>query len=525
MPRKPISFRQRGISLPAVLLFTVSTGMVAASVFSLTRVAHKHASRSAEKMQSTLLAEGAIAEHFDAIRKEMHATKTYPIDIAESEKEGLVHGNTVNLGWASSKVIKVDESHEDIEDGVYIIRTYNYVFTLEGRGRTNSSISSIVRSTFTATMKEVYKPDEGGSSSTGPTETFGFPIGAIVANNEVKFKTNAGLRTYAPDGLSGHVLGNKGIRWDTKSGGKAGQTNPNVMDIQGQYLVGPTYRGMTISDAGIGNANGSKNYRNPAAPASGGFAGGPTDDVLEMPGEAYFAPASTINAYGTDWQATSKGAGSTQLSGNQDTSTVPKDSTTGKATITTPAFIDGDLTVTGGTLLRVRPGSSNPSNNVLFVKGDVKNLGLFENLGVTIVILGKYSDSGASEYRLSTQDSIYSTLSKVSEKAALISLAEDAQAFKFDTNSTARTGLIYAAKGGIKITGNPEFTGMLLAGGTGSKGDIDIDPANDESFVVHFDPDAGNPGDAMGTGEVEYEFYYTYQSFWPTELNQWVWLK
>lgn len=525
MPRKFNSFRQRGVSLPAVLLFTVSTGMVAASVFSLTRVAHKHASRSAEKMQSTLLAEGAIAEHFDAIRKEMHATKTYPIDFAESEKEGVVHGNTVKLGWSSSKVVKVDETHEDIEDGEDIIRTYNYVFTLEGRGRANNSISSVVRSTFTATMKEVYKPDEGGTPGTGPTETFGFPIGAIVANNEVKFRTNQGFRTYAPDGLSGHVLGNKGIRWDTKSGGKASQTNPNVMDIQGQYLVGPNYRGMTISDSGIGNANGSKNYRNPAAPASGGFAGGPSDDVLEMPGEAYFAPASTMDAYGSDWQSKSKGAGSTQLTGNQDTSSVPKDAVTGKATITTPAFIDGDLTVSAGTLLRVRPGSSNPSNNVLYVKGDIKNLGLFENLGVTVVVLGKYSDTGNSEYRLSTQDSIYSSLGKVSEKAALISLADDAEAFKFTTNSTSRTGLIYAAKGGIKITGNPEFTGMLLAGGTGSNGNIDIDPANDQSFVVHFDPDAGNPGDAMGSGDVTYVFDYTYQSFWPTELNQWVWLK
>lgn len=49
---------------------------------------------------------------------------------------------------------------------------------------------------------------------------------------------------------------------------------------------------------------------------------------------------------------------------------------------------------------------------------------------------------------------------------------------------------MYATRGGIRVTGNLEVRGMLVA-----EQDIELDPNNGNSFVVHYEPDAAGAGD------------------------------
>jgi hypothetical protein len=62
-------------------------------------------------------------------------------------------------------------------------------------------------------------------------------------------------------------------------------------------------------------------------------------------------------------------------------------------------------------------------------------------------------------------------------RSNFISLSKNANAITWTTGSSTTSGLIYAANGGIKVeSSNAEITGMLLAGGKGQTGGINIVP-------------------------------------------------
>jgi hypothetical protein len=90
--------------------------------------------------------------------------------------------------------------------------------------------------------------------------------------------------------------------------------------------------------------------------------------------------------------------------------------------------------------------------------------------------------------------------------------------------------LIYALKGGIKVkSSNAEFTGMLLSGGTGTTGGIDITPGGGASFVVKFDPNAATGGnlsiDASSVIDMNYVPAGVASNYNSTKLSGWVRLK
>jgi len=157
------------------------------------------------------------------------------------------------------------------------------------------------------------------------------------------------------------------------------------------------------------------------------------------------------------------------------------------------------------------------------VRGNVKNLGALLNLGVTIVMEGKYTDGPSSEYKVSSDGSLFANDDLVAQRAGFISTAKEKEAFRFRTNSSARTGLIYAALGGIQVEGaNVEFTGSLVAGGRGGDGGIDINPGGGNSFVVRYDSWAVNGGSLEITEPAEVEVTYNLggitRGFQPTKL-------
>jgi len=190
-----------------------------------------------------------------------------------------------------------------------------------------------------------------------------------------------------------------------------------------------------------------------------------------------------------------------------------------------PARIDGNLLVEGGQTLRLVPTSDNPAENVIYVTGDVSNLGQIMNLGVKVVVVGKYSDSATSEYKLDLQDSKYATRPELLRNSGLISLAKRKDAIEITSNSTATTGLMYAAKGGINInSSNAELRGILVAGGRGAFGGINVQPGGGNSFVVHYEPDAaqwGSYSDVTTETQVTYSLGDLRTPFSPEKIRNW----
>jgi hypothetical protein len=346
----------------------------------------------------------------------------------------------------------------------------------------------------------------------------------------VNIKTNQGLRTYAPNGLDGFVIGNEGISWTPASGSKSSYTNPNIIDIQGYYLVpdGAPYT-FTLSHDGLGNNNGTKNYRSPAAAPWGTFPGAPESTIIKLNGSVSFAPSSTVDVWTRDWQRAATAHGSNYFNGNVDSDSLIERSTDGKKVIQCPATINGNLSVRDGQQIEVFPASKDPRKNIVYIKGDIENKGMLINHGCTVVFEGKYRDDSDAQYKLEPDPMTFKTREAVMQKSCLLSVGEECNTFEFETNVSAIVGNIYAAKGGIRVRGNAEFTGMLLAGGTGSKGGSDIEPNGGGSFVVRYDPYCANAGDIVVDAESVIDSSYVpgniYRNYLPTKMFNWVFIK
>lgn len=166
------------------------------------------------------------------------------------------------------------------------------------------------------------------------------------------------------------------------------------------------------------------------------------------------------------------------------------------------------------------PKSTNPWDNIIYVNGDVKNLGNIKNLGVTIVVVGKYSDSTTSSYSLDATGSPFSNIATVSQRSSIMCLSSDPQAVSLSTRQNTSPGLIYAINGGIDVTSaNCSITGMLVSGGTGTNGGVNIHPAGYGSLTVNFDPNAATGGD------LDLSSYSQINSTWVPDPNQspWYW--
>lgn len=520
---------RRGMSLAPVLVFSIGFTSVGIGVISLTSTYNRSAKKTTDKWQSTSLAESGAHVLYDQIRQQMLNDVTFPFNLnSTTVKVPLGGGNEETVGVYSARVIANREVQTDVEEGGNKYRKFTYYFTIEGRGKATGGVESVIRTSFKGEIYRHMVP-RNNYGATPPPDTFNFPIGAIVSNENVQITTNNGLRTLSTDGEnSAHVIANAGIRWDPASGSKNSQWNPNVIDIKGFYLVpdgGPF--SSTVSAAGLGNPNGSKNYRSPAAPRQGDFPGAAANTVIKLASKVEFADEGTVNGWQNDWRSQASVPTGTSFSGNVSWSSLPPRPNDGKVGIQAPAIVNGDLNVENGRKIELWPASTDPKKNVVYVKGNVRNLGQIVNHGVTLVFEGGYSDDSDAEYKIEPDSQTFKTVELAVMRSALLSLKKSKDAFKFSTNSSARTGIIYALKGGIEVTGaNAEFTGMLLAGGTSTNGGINIRPGGGASFVVKYDPYAATGGelalDSESIIDTEYVAGNVARGFQPTKLIDWI---
>lgn len=475
------------------MMFVMGFALTGVAAMNLTQTQNKVAFMATNKVQADALARSGFDVFYDQIRAEMEASGNYPFALDPTNLTTTVNGHNVNLGSYEATILECQKTQNDLDQGGSKIRRTTYTFKIKCKGTASNGTYSEFKVRFNA-YRDQNLVKQTTSHMPQVSGQIYFPVGAIVSNTSVDIATNNGLRTYDTLGQNrAHILANDGISWS--SPGKSSNTNPNVLDIQGQYLVpqGGSYD-RTVSPTGIGNSNGAKNYKNPALAASGSFLGSPSDSVLKMGGPAGFADYAKTEEWRTRWYNTATGTGSTAYTGFTPANGITYNGV--DRVLRCPAIINGDINVNNGELLRLMPKSTNPWDNVIYVTGDVKNKGQLLNLGVTLVVLGKYSDGPSAEYKLDTQGSPFTNAATVMQRSSLMCLNQSADAVSFSTNSSATTGLIYALRGGIDVTSsNAEFTGMLVSGGTGTDGGVKIHPGGYNSFVVKFDPNAATGGD------------------------------
>lgn len=518
--------RIKGSSTPVVLMFIGGFAMIGYSVMDMNNVNERTSLKASQKVQATNLAESGVQQLFDSIRLQMQANNSYPMTLTTTNYSAPTSSGTIVLGSYSARLLNVDTQMRDVNGR----RETTYIYDVEGFG-TVRGITSTIRAQFSGTV--VHNLEEIRTNTGGVTnaDKIYFPAAAIASAETVDIETNQGLRTYSPDGKSGHVLANRGISWVPQGGGsKNGFNNPNVIDVQGMMLVNKSVKSQTEAPGGLGNSNGKKNYRTPVITSGGALPASPADSVYGMDADVGFADEATVNNWKAKWISTTTKTGAIRFNSSIKSNNVAQRPGDQWRVISTPAYIDGDLEVLNGQQIRLMPSSSNNVENVVYVRGKVKNMGQLLNLGVTLVIEDGYEDGPTSEYKLDTQGTPYNTRKKVLEASSLVCLKKSSEAIKIKTNSSALTGVMYAANGGIAVEGsNAEFSGMLVAGGRGGNGGVKIRPGGGASFVVRYEPDAAGAGefDASLYQNINLSYRSTSvaQGFQPTNLSKWVQVK
>jgi hypothetical protein len=520
---------RRGMSIAPVMMFALGFTTVGISVISMSNTYNRGAKKVADKVQSNSLAESAANVLFDNIRVQMRADQTFPFNLNEVAltvpKEG---GGDETIGNYSARVTANREVQTDVEIYGTKYRKFTYYFTIEGRGTAAGGVESVVQCNFKGDIYKYLVPRHT-VTATPPPNSFSFPIGAIVSNTDIDIRTDQGLRTSSLDGKNGgHVIANDGISWRAASGSKNSIVNPNLLDIQGYWLVpdGASYSA-TTGNSGLGNPNGTKNYRSPAAPAEGDFPGAAANTVIKLEDTVGFADETQVNNWKNDWYAQATTGAYNNYASNVNSGSIAPRPGDGKIGIQAPAKLEGDLDVADGEKVELWPASTDPRKNVVYIKGDVKNRGQIVNHGVTLVFEGKYEDDSDAEYKIEPDAATFKDRDLAVMRSAFLSLNKSKNAIKFHTNSSATTGLIYALNGGIEVDGsNAEFTGMLLAGGSGSNGGIQIRPGGGSSFVVNYDPYAATGGtlalDAGSVIDTEMVTNGTQSPFSPTKMVDWI---
>lgn len=502
------SFKKRAFSTTTILILTGGSMMLGLGITSLAMTQDSHSGRSATKAQANDLAESAVHLMYQKIKTQMVQSKTYPSSITSTALTySTRNGNDRQIGTFEATVVSATITSQTVAASDNNVATRKtYVFLIEGIGTASNGVQSRIRSKFTGTVDEsdgTYKQTVWGQQADGNGIPFSVCPGAIMSNAAIRFTTNQGIRTTAANN-DAHVVANRGIEWNPTTGTKADVSNPNVIDIQGQFQVPGSAQyasiyDFTVGPSGLGNSSGIKNYRSPEYDANGGNPALAANTVARREYPRPYPSQQMFDEWEAEW-AESASAG-TNYAGSLTAGTMPPD-TNGNKNLRAPVIIEGDLTVPSGDSLRLVPTSEKPWENIVYVRGNVQNLGQLKNLGVTIVMLGKYSDGPSAEYEIETDGSMYPNRNSVMQHANFMSLNADADAVRFTTNSSSDTGLIYAARGGIQVTGSPEFTGKLVAAGSQ---DIQISPSGGNSFVMNYDPNSGGNRRTLGSAEERWQ--------------------
>lgn len=455
--------------MPLTLMFFMVVGMVTVTAVGVNQTSDSMAFRGVQKTQATQLAESGVHALYDQVVRELAANRTPASSLPSSVLSAEFTGSDRVLGRYEARIVDV-KSERVAPAPAYGGTSVQYTYTMEveGKGTAPNRTESVVRASFR--VRKVLRRESGGSPSASYND---FP-GAINSNSVVDIVTNQGVRTYdvAAEDKEAHIVANEGITWRPAWGSKEAFANPNIIDVQGHLLVAnqptPAWYEMTKGVSGLGNPNGRKNYR-----SAGPWLRQVTPYTVvenEVTGmgqpKAHPSPDEVADLVDS-WRTSAESALRTSRFGaGLDTRGLLFHPRTGRKQVTAPAFVTGTLRVRSGDQLLLVPGSStDPAQNVVFVTGDVLNEGEIVNLGVKLVVVGRYSDGASSVYRVDQQGSAFDTLQEVYEQASLVSLAPTTHAIHLSTNSSGRYGNVYAPNGGITVTGSFEMNGVLVSGG------------------------------------------------------------
>lgn len=520
--------KQAGVSTALMLVFLMGFVVIGGVALTASVSADKFGERQKEKLQAANLAETGVQVLYESIRNEMRTSSTYPFRLNSTDVTTNDGGAARIVGSYEARVVSMNATQEDVGPDTNRQRVTVYNFVIEGTGRTNFGITSTMRAKFVGMVQRALERREN-VVNTGPALGMMYiPRGAMASNTKVSIYTNDGFRTRSSDGGSGHIIANEGVEWQPVLRAKSTFTNTDLLDVQGQFVVNSSAYDHTVSSNGIGNDNGVKNYRTPAISGQPGWPTMAANSVVQANRPVNFADSSEVDTWVSDWRT----AVSTPEANRYDHATlqssdiVPNDD--GDRVIETPAYLDGNLFVQPGQTVKLVPTSSNPRKNVVYVRGNVTNIGLLKNLGVKVVVEGTYSDGPSAAYQLDTVGSPFTTMGRVLQNAALVSVRQSPMAINIVSNANSTTGLIYAAKGGINIGSvNAEIAGALVSGGRGTDGGIRIGAAGGSgSFTLRYTPETGIPAEYDPTWERRIDVNYvegdTTQWFTPGKLQDWV---
>lgn len=440
------------------VLFVMITGVVTVTAIGLNSVRDNMVQRGVQKTQATALAETGVQVLYDRIVRGLATNTNPPTSISRTNLSSSFDGQTKRLGlyWAQVVDARVDRQTPapGFGDGSWL---YKYSFRIKGFGEAPNGVRSETVATFTG--ERVLTEDVGDQVSVKWDE---YP-GAIQTGNVVTFITNGSVATRDPSGedKEAHVVGNRGIVWMPLASSKTGFTQSDLIDVQGHLLVAsePTsnYVNLSRGVSGLGNPNGLKNYQswgpNFKRPAS--YTAVP-NEVTPMGQPMRFADRKEVTAWIANWRTTA------QSGTNLTVSNVPSGS---RMVLEAPVHVTAEMfTVNAGSVLVLKPGSDDPTRNVVYISGSVRNLGAIINCGVQLVIRQDYEDSRTASYELSANEpesQVFASLREVYANASLIANGSFGDTILISSNQDSRYGLVYAPQGGIAVTGSLELNGIL----------------------------------------------------------------
>ncbi len=457
----------RGSSLPLTMMFFMVIGTVTVVSVGLTTTTDSMVFRGVQKVQATELAESGINVLYDEICRRLNQGNASPATLQALRMNSDMEAAFRDLGEYSARVVKVTSKDVEPAPGFgndTVQRTYT--FELEGRGVAPNGTESIVNSTFTGKMVVVK-----GAFLDEQTEMKIFP-GAIQSNSEVVFVADNNIRTEdaGSQDKEAHVIANRGVRWAPATVTKSSVTTPDVLKIDGHVLVpdqpSSTAYQMSMGPVGLGNYDNRKNYQTagPWVNKTTPYTVTP-DSVTAMGQPMYFADDSQVFQWVSDWRFTVLNSPMRSSASGKKVrffGTIQN----GVKKMMTPSYVGGNLYVAPGETINLVPRSTDPTQNIIFVDGDLENMGNIVNHGVILVTTGRYLDGKESSYSLSDAFTQYEDMEEVYAQASLISTSRVTDAITINSNVSSRYGLVYAALGGLRIYGNLEMNAILMSGAT-----------------------------------------------------------
>lgn len=467
----------QGISLPISVLFFVVTAGITIGATTLADSGHRIAVAATNKQQADSLAESAVYVLYDKIWRQLRVDGTYPTVLGSTHLSSTIDGFSRDLGDYSATVVSVTKNKTDLGDGM---TQEDFTFTILGYGKAMNGTDSEINATFSGSQVRM-------TSGIGASKSAFLPA-AIQSNTNVAVVSDLGFKTISPSASpkSAHVFANQDVDWCRNNGSRVG-TSSTQLTVDGRVMVSKTtdtsYYDFTrarftdyasqgiLKSVGDSRLNVSNNDLVPSA-------------------QRVFPSQAQVDTWTTQWESDIK-ANSTAL---QLTTLGPiSDQVTtalGVSTVTAPAYIDGDLLVDSATILQLVPTDPDPAKNVVMVTGNVQNLGQIQNMGVTLYCIGKYSDSPTSTYKV--QAPAGGTMTTALNNAALVSASVGADAITISSDQSMPYGLVYAAKGGITITGNGLVAGALVSGSSVPGEGVTIKPTKGGQFTMNYLPECLN---------------------------------